>query len=173
MKKEILAVSKLVKGLDGVTENGEKKILRVISGQYLNDEEHTAYMEDFTQVVNDTINRVIFIADKHNIDRDNAIQHFATIFKIMTEISTFQNWGETEAMGGHLECSVSGDVDIQCSMCGELYTADEVKEAAEIGEPFQFYDGKFLCPDCYDSYSRLSLEEQFETALNMGDINDG
>ncbi len=69
----------------------------------------------------------------------------------------------------HLECSISGDAGIQCSMCGEQFTADEVKELAEMGEPIQFYDGVFLCPDCYDSYSRLSLEEQFEAALGMGD----
>lgn len=169
MKKEILAVSKLVKRLDGVTENGEKRTLRVLSGQYLNDEEHAAYMEDFTMVVNDTIDRVIFMADKHNVDRDNAVQHFAIIFKTMTEISTFERWNAESPDGAHLKGCVSSDADIQCSMCGEQYTADEVKELAEMGEPFQFCDGKFFCPDCYDSYSRQSLEEQFETTLNMGE----
>ena len=158
-----------IPGTGTVKKMENKKIVHFPVEQYLNDKEHAAYMEDFTQVVNDTINRVIFIADKHNIDRDNAIQHFATIFKIMTEISTFQNWGETEATDGHLECSVSGDADMQCSMCGEQFTADEVKELAEMGEPFQFCDGKFFCPDCYERYNRQSLEDQFETALNMGE----
>lgn len=147
-----------------------KKIVQLPLDRYLNDEEHAAYMEDFSVVVNGVIDKVIGIADKHNVDRDNAIQHFATIFKAMTEISTFQNWGEAEnPADAHLECSISGDADIQCSMCGEHFTADDVKEAAEMGEPFQFYDGKFLCPDCYDSYSRQSLEDQFETALHMGE----
>ncbi len=128
--------------------------------QYLNDEERAAYMEDFSEVVNSVIGKVIFIADKHKVDRDNAIQHFATIFKAMTEISTFQDWGEPEN---------PGDADISCSMCGEHFTANDIKDFAEMGEPFHFYDGKFLCPDCYDSYSRQSLEDQFETALNMGE----
>lgn len=149
-----------------------KKIVQLPLDRYLNDKEHAAYMEDFTGVVNGVIDKVICIADKHNIDRDNAVQHFATIFKAMTEISTFQNWGE-DSSDAHLECSINGDADIQCSMCGEHFTADEVKELAEMGEPFQFYDGKFLCPDCYERYSRQSLEEQFEAALNMGEANDG
>ncbi len=131
---------------------------------YLNDEEHAAYIKDFTGVVKGVIEKIIFIADKHSIDRDSAVQHFATFFKAMTEVSTFQNWDNA-----HLERSVYGDADLQCSMCGEHFTADEVKELAEMGEPFHFYDGKFLCPDCYDSYSKQSLEDQFETVLNMGE----
>lgn len=149
---------------------GNKKVLQFPQEQYLNEEEHAAYMEDFTGVVKDVIQKVIFIADKHNIDRDNAVQHFSTIFKVMSEVSTFQNFGEAESpTDAHLESSIYGDADIQCSMCGEHFTADEVKESAEMGEPFQFYDGIFLCPDCYGSYSRQPLEEQFKTALNMGE----
>lgn len=146
-----------------------KKIVHLPVEQYLNDKEHAAYMEDFTPVVNDLINKLVAIADKHNVDRDNAIQHFSVIFGTMAEISTFENWGESEPTDGHLECSISGDADIQCSMCGENFTADEVKELTEMREPFQFYDGKFLCPDCYDSYSRQSLEDQFKSALSMGE----
>ena len=145
-----------------------KKIVHLPVEQYLNDKEHAAYMEDFTPVVNDLIDKLVAIADKHNVDRDNAIQHFSVIFGTMAEISTFQNWGE-DSSDAHLECSINGDADIQCSMCGEHFTADEVKELAEMGEPIQFYDGKFLCPDCYDSYSRQSLEDQFKSALSMGE----
>lgn len=146
-----------------------KKIVHLPVEQYLNDKEHAAYMEDFTPVVNDLIDKLVAIADKHNVDRDNAIQHFSVIFGTMAEISTFQGWGKSETADAHLECSISGDADIQCSMCGENFTADEIKEMAEMGEPFHFCDGKFLCPDCYDSYSRQSLEDQFEAALSMGE----
>ena len=146
-----------------------KKIVHLPVEQYLNDKEHAAYMEDFTPIVNDLIDKLVGIADKHSVDRDNAIKHFSVIFGTMTEISTFQDWEKTETPDGHLECSVSGDANIQCSMCGENFTADEVKELTEMGEPFQFYDGKFLCPDCYDSYSRQSLEDQFKSALSMGE----
>lgn len=147
-----------------------EKVIQYQPPQYLNEEEHNAYIEDFSPLVSEVIEKVVFIADKHNVDRDNAVQHFATIFKAMSEISTFQNWGEPKNPADeHLECSISGDADIQCSMCGEQFTADDIKELAEMGEPFHFCDGKFLCPDCYDSYSRQSLEDQFETALHMGE----
>lgn len=144
------------------------KIVPFYQDKYLNDEEYAAYIEDFAVVVNDTIDRIISIADKHNIERDNAVQHFAAIFKTMTEISTFEGWNAGKPDEAHLECYGAGDADIQCSMCGEQYTADEVKELSEMGEPFQFYDGKFICPDCHDRYSRQSLEEQFEAAMRIG-----
>lgn len=153
-----------IPGNGTVKKMGDKKIVQLPLDRYLNDKEHAAYMEDFSVVVNGVIDEVISIADKHNIDRDNAIQHFATIFKAMTEISTFKNWGSA-----HLQSSISGDAHIECSMCRENFTSEEVKEAAEMGEPFQFFDGRFLCPDCYDKYTRQTLEGQFETALNMGE----
>lgn len=57
--------------------------------EYLNKAEHDAYIDEFTPLVVETLNKIISLADKHNIDRDNAVEHFATIFKTMQEISTF------------------------------------------------------------------------------------
>ena len=60
--------------------------------EFLSDKEHDAYMEDLSEVVSGVIERMIAIADKHNVDRDNAMKHFSTIFSAMVEISTFRNW---------------------------------------------------------------------------------
>lgn len=62
--------------------------------EFLNEQEHAAYMEDFTEIVNGVIEKVIAVADKHNVDRDNAMQHFSTIFSAMVQISTFEHFGE-------------------------------------------------------------------------------
>lgn len=56
--------------------------------------ERDAYMEDFTGIVLSTVRQVIGLADKFNVDRDNALEHFAAIFKTMQEVFTFQNWME-------------------------------------------------------------------------------
>lgn len=63
--------------------------------EYLNEQEHAAYMNDFSEVVNTVIEKVIAIADKHNVDRDNAMQHFSTVFSAMVQISTFEHFGES------------------------------------------------------------------------------
>lgn len=64
--------------------------------EFLTGKEHDAYMDDFSGVVTDVIGKVLAIADKHNVDRDNAMQHFSTIFSAMIQISTFKHFGEGE-----------------------------------------------------------------------------
>ena len=66
-----------------------------MENEYLNEQEHAAYIKDFSEVVNSVIKKVIAIADKHNVDRDNAMQHFLTIFSAMVQISTFEHLGES------------------------------------------------------------------------------
>lgn len=120
----------------------DKKIVHLPVEQYLNDKEHAAYMEDFTPVMNDLIDKLVAIADKHNVDRDNAIQHFAAVFNAMTNMATFKDWEAKE--------------QYQCSICGEQYTTDEIQEITDMGELFYDRDGKWVCPSCYDTYIRNS-----------------
>lgn len=61
---------------------------------FLNEQEHAAYMDDFSEVVNGVIEKVIAIADKHNVDRGNAMQHFSIIFSAMVQVSTFEHFRE-------------------------------------------------------------------------------
>lgn len=62
--------------------------------EFLNEQEHAAYMKEFSKIVNSVIEKVIAIADKHNVDRDDAMKHFSTIFSTMVQISTFEHFGE-------------------------------------------------------------------------------
>ena len=64
---------------------------------FLNDAEHSAYMEDFSEAVTGTIGKIVSLADKHNVDRDNAMRHFSAIFSTMVQISTFEHFGESGA----------------------------------------------------------------------------
>ena len=62
--------------------------------EFLTGKEHDEYVEDISGVMNDLIAKVVAVADKHNVDRDNAMQHFSQLLSAMVEISTFQNFGK-------------------------------------------------------------------------------
>ena len=53
-------------------------------------------LADMSAIVQVTINKLVAYADKHNFDRDSVMRTFAQMFKLMTEISTFKHYGETE-----------------------------------------------------------------------------
>lgn len=61
--------------------------------EYLNGEEEWAYFKDIRSLMLSTLSGVIAIADRYNVDRDNAMEHFATVFKVMQEVSTFSEFG--------------------------------------------------------------------------------
>jgi hypothetical protein len=50
--------------------------------------------DDFDEIVGETIERLVACADKHNIDRDDFVKYFATIFGVMAEVSTFSQYGK-------------------------------------------------------------------------------
>lgn len=52
--------------------------------------------DDFNKIVGETIDRLVECADKHNINRDDFVRYFATIFVAMAEISTFEQYGRKE-----------------------------------------------------------------------------
>ncbi len=54
---------------------------------------------------------------------------------------------------------------MKCLLCGEQYTRKDIRELQEMGEQFHRDRNSFICPDCYDRYSSLSLEEQFKLLL--------
>lgn len=66
----------------------------MVNKEYIDGQEHEAYMEDFSGIMLGAVKKVIGLADKHNVDRDSAMEHFATVFKTMQEVSTFQNWSD-------------------------------------------------------------------------------
>lgn len=52
-----------------------------------------------------------------------------------------------------------------CQVCGEQYTADDLKELREMGERYYHDKSCFFCPDCWDDFQRLPIEEQTEKLL--------
>ena len=60
--------------------------------RFLTGAEFEAFGEVFCVLISETLENIIVAADKHNVDRDNAVQYFASIFKNMAEISTFRNY---------------------------------------------------------------------------------
>lgn len=60
--------------------------------EQLSDKEHAAWVKEFAEIVAVSVDKVIALADKYNVDRDNAMDYFATNVATMTEISTFKNY---------------------------------------------------------------------------------
>lgn len=46
-----------------------------------------------------------------------------------------------------------------CVKCGGRFSGEEISEWRAEHEPFS--KNPFMCPDCYDTFSRQDLEDQF------------
>ena len=51
-------------------------------------------IEEFSEIVAETIDRLITYADRHDLDRDGAVQSFATVFFELSACGTFEHYGE-------------------------------------------------------------------------------
>ena len=45
-----------------------------------------------TRIVGCTIHELIAAADKHNIDRDSAVQYYSDLFSAMASVATFEHY---------------------------------------------------------------------------------
>ena len=54
----------------------------------------------------------------------------------------------------------------KCFFCEDRFTNAELKELKEMGEKYARTKECFICPDCYDDFNRLPLEEQFRALLS-------
>lgn len=50
---------------------------------------------DFNKIVQNTLNSLIDVADKHNIDRDSLVRYFCAMFGTMAEVSTFEHYKQS------------------------------------------------------------------------------
>lgn len=50
----------------------------------------TAVFNDLTDIVSETVDKVLSCADKYGVDRDDLMQHYSTLFSAMAEICTFK-----------------------------------------------------------------------------------
>ena len=57
-------------------------------------EEREQYMSELSEIVQGLINEVVSLADKYNVDRDNAMAHTSNLISAMVEIGTFQKYRE-------------------------------------------------------------------------------
>lgn len=58
--------------------------------------------------------------------------------------------------------------DIVCRMCGEDFTEADLDDFRDMGEEYHWENGCFFCPDCWDTFNRMSLEEQAAELLGEG-----
>lgn len=56
----------------------------------LTPKEANAWASEMTRIVVGTIHELITAADKHNIDRDSAVQYFSDLFSVMGNVATFE-----------------------------------------------------------------------------------
>lgn len=52
-----------------------------------------------------------------------------------------------------------------CRLCGEAYTEADLEELDEMGERYYCNGDSFFCPDCWDDFQRLTLEQQAKILL--------
>lgn len=62
--------------------------------QFLTGKEHDDYVNDISGVMTGLIGHIISVADKYNVDRNNAMEHFSQLLSAMVQISTFEHYGE-------------------------------------------------------------------------------
>jgi hypothetical protein len=51
-------------------------------------------------------------------------------------------------------------------MCGESYSAADLRDLQEMGEQYYKEKGFLLCPDCWDLYSKQTPEDQLDIAVD-------
>lgn len=56
--------------------------------------------------------------------------------------------------------------DVVCCVCGEDFDESELLEFERCGEQYWQENGCFFCPDCWDDFKRMSLEDQAAALLD-------
>ena len=64
------------------------KIVNFPVVESLSDEE----LEDFNQIVIDSVRKICVFSDKHNFDRNSMLAYFADTVKAFSEIATIENF---------------------------------------------------------------------------------
>ena len=79
-------------------QNGKCRTIRVrfCSDDYesLAAKEADAWAQEMSRIVTGTIHELVSAADRHNIDRDSAVQYFSDLFSVMASVSTFEHFTE-------------------------------------------------------------------------------
>ena len=54
---------------------------------------------------------------------------------------------------------------MKCALCEEQFANDDLEEMKEMGKAFYHESNYFICPDCYDDYRRMCLEDQLSIVM--------
>ncbi len=76
--------------------------------------------------------------------------------------------GDRPELAGVEGCTPQPDGEIECIMCGDTFTETDLEEFQEMGEAYHREKRFFLCPDCWDAFQRMPLEEQARVAISNG-----
>lgn len=66
----------------------------------LTPKEADAWAKEMVRIVTGTIYELVSAADRHNIDRDSAVQYFSDLFSVMASVSTFEHFAEGGGTNG-------------------------------------------------------------------------
>lgn len=55
---------------------------------------------------------------------------------------------------------------VRCARCGDIFTTADLDELREMGEAYYLEKSYFLCPDCWDTFQQMHLEEQAQAAIS-------
>ena len=58
----------------------------------LTPKEADAWAKEMVRIVTGTIHELVSAADRHNIDRDSAVQYFSDLFSVMASVATFEHY---------------------------------------------------------------------------------
>ena len=61
-------------------------------GQLLKGKARERYIEELSDITCDLTGKIVSIADKYCVDRNNAMQHFSEIFSAFVSVTTFEKF---------------------------------------------------------------------------------
>ena len=62
----------------------------------LSDEEKQSFLIEITEIHCDATDKVIRVADKYGISRDEVMKHFVTVFQIVSVFESFEDYELSE-----------------------------------------------------------------------------
>ena len=123
-------------------------------------------MEDFKNIVTDTLANVCAMADKHNIDRDSMLKYFADILTALTEVASIQNY-ETNHTCNCKHNRNSRDNE-PCCRCDSKHTnADRIRNMSdeELAEFIEQISTDSMETISFGTKEYKEIWERKETAL--------
>ena len=128
-------------------------------------------MEDLQNIVTDTLANVCAMSDKHNIDRDSMLKHFADMLTAFTEVASIQNY-ETNHTCNCQHNSNSRD-DEPCCRCDSRQTnSDRIRNMSdeELAEWLTNMCNFEKNEEPYKSIYNLDTEKEEEIHDSYGDL---